>query len=101
PAGPHLPPVERRSTPASAGRTAPAHGTGAANAEHPRVGGEDSSAQVWRYWMTGAPPRRRGGRLRPHRGRRGARSTPAPAGRTSRVRTGYVADGGAPPRRRG
>ncbi len=51
-----------RNTPASAGRTATEQVAAFAGAEHPRVGGEDSSRRCWRWSARGTPPRRRGGR---------------------------------------
>ncbi len=71
-----------RNTPASAGRTAGWARPTAWAAEHPRVGGEDSSLRTQPLTSSGTPPRRRGG-LRHRRGRqRARRNTPASAGRT-------------------
>ncbi len=72
----------RRNTPASAGRTPVSSNSSRAPAEHPRVGGEDSAWMATCWWLSGTPPRRRGG-PRPQAGaRRYRRNTPASAGRT-------------------
>ncbi len=74
--------AEHRNTPASAGRT-PYRGLGrCGRAEHPRVGGEDSSFSPRRSSSAGTPPRRRGGPPAPVGTSPAPRNTPASAGRT-------------------
>ncbi len=111
----------RRNTPASAGRTTAATPRPYAGPEHPRVGGEDISAQKYTILPSGTPPRRRGGRSTRWGRSAARRNTPASAGRTTHTtavwppRTehprvggedmdrvmGKLAKGGTPPRRRG
>src|SRR5690606_35444760 len=73
-------PRRLRNTPASAGRTTAPPPRTSPTAEHPRVGGEDSSRAWLRAPAFGTPPRRRGGRGQPGRAARPARNTPASAG---------------------
>ncbi len=76
--GPH-----RRNTPASAERTGTRSPPESGRPEHSRVGGEDAIRNAIRDAMVGTPPRRRGGRGGPGRGRVRGHNTPASAGRTS------------------
>ncbi len=71
-----------RNTPASAGRTCSCAWCQRREAEHPRVGGEDTSPASTRDLTAGTPPRRRGGRRRRRVPPACPRNTPASAGRT-------------------
>ena len=113
--------LDRRNTPASAGRTPGSVTCPAARSEHPRVGREDWLSSGLASRLAGTPPRRRGGRLEIAVGADVERNTPASAERTGPVRcrpsrwpehprvggeelrttTGSLPKIGAPPRRRG
>ncbi len=74
--------LERRNTPASAGRTGSRGGWRPGRAEHPRVGGEDAGGLAPGRGVSGTPPRRRGGRASKNHTAGHHRNTPASAGRT-------------------
>src|SRR5690606_33251290 len=74
--------LERRNTPASAGRTTGPRDLDLGATEHPRVGGEDRRVLRPTSSSAGTPPRRRGGRVERAQGRAHRRNTPASAGRT-------------------
>jgi hypothetical protein len=92
--------IDRGSSPASAGRTAPPAAGRRSASEHPRVGGEDQLPGSATQLPAGAPPRRRGGLLVLLGGGIQLRSTPADAGvlRTERTCERSL---WRPPRRRG
>ncbi len=82
-AGPRRAYGERRSTPASAGKTNNSKASPRARTEHPRVGGEDYSKSGATGFRIGTPPRRRGRHHQPQHRHHGGGNTPASAGRTT------------------
>ncbi len=85
--------LDRRNTPASAGRTRGRPTADPWPPEHPRVGGKDMTEQPITGGFDGTPPRRREGPRRSPPSRRGTRNTPASAGRTLsdlRTREGFA-----------
>ena len=77
-----LRPVPQRATPACAGRTLRRRRGGSGRADYPRVCGADRRHQITASFISGLPPRVRGGRWWSSARQSPLRTTPACAGRT-------------------
>ncbi len=85
-----------RAIPAWAGKTVTQSPTQTPTAGHPRVGGENSSADASQCWRNGPSPRGRGKRWSMSRDQQEERAIPAWAGKTWRWWKGRTASPGHP-----
>ena len=93
--------LDRRLTPAYAGKTSSLEVSVDWQRAHPRVCGEDAAIRRACALTVGSPPRMRGRRIHRGRGRQAPGLTPAYAGKTASPSDSTPAGEGSPPRMRG